>query len=253
MFFLFSKLLFFLLTPIFWVFFLLCIALFSKQPNRKKKFVVISLLVLYLFSNKFIFNEIERKWDIPFTKLENVGKYDYTIVLGGFSSFDTTYAKVKFSDASDRMWQGLQLYYQKKVRKILISGGSGSILHQDETEADKVKAFLLSIKVPESDIIMEMTSRNTHENAVYTQAWLKKHDPNARCLLVTSAAHMRRAMGCYKKEGVNVTPYSSHQISDSRKFDYDILILPQAITLDYWNSLIKEWVGYAAYKVVGYL
>jgi uncharacterized SAM-binding protein YcdF (DUF218 family) len=253
MFFLFSKLLFFLLTPIFWVFSLLCIALFSKQVTRKKKFVVISILLLYLFSNKFLFNEVERKWDIPLTKLENVGNYDYAVVLGGFSSFDTTYAKVKFSEASDRMWQGLQLYYQKKVRKILISGGSGSVLHQDETEADKVKAFLLSINVPDSDIIMEMTSRNTHENAVFTQAWLKKHDPGARCLLVTSAAHMRRAMGCYKKEGINVTPYSSHQISDMRKFDYDILILPQAITLDYWNSLIKEWVGYVAYKVVGYL
>ena len=253
MFFLISKVLFFLLTPIFWVFTLLGIAMFSKQPNRKKKFLIFGFLVLYLFSNKFLFNEVERKWEFQLTKLDNVGKYDYAIVLGGFSSFDTTYAKVKFNEASDRMWQGLQLYYQKKVKKILISGGSGSILHQDETEADKVKAFLVSIKVPESDVIMEMTSRNTHENAVFTQAWLKKHDPGAQCLLVTSASHMRRAMGCYKKEGVNVTPYATHQISEPRKFDYDILILPQAITLDYWNSLIKEWVGYAAYKVSGYI
>ena len=64
---------------------------------------------------------------------------------------------------------------------------------------------------------------------------------------------MRRAMGCYKKEGVNVTPYAAHQISEPRKFDLDILILPQAITLDYWNSLIKEWVGYAAYRIIGYI
>jgi uncharacterized SAM-binding protein YcdF (DUF218 family) len=199
MFFLLSKLLYFLLTPIFWIFVLLCIALFSKQPSRKKKFLIFGLVFLFLFSNKFLFNEIERKWEVPLTKLENIGKYDYAIVLGGFSSFDTTFAKVKFNEASDRLWQGLQLYHQKKVKKLFISGGSGSLLHQGDTEADKIKAFLVSIKVPESDIIMEITSRNTHENATYTQAWLKKHDPAATCLLVTSTAHMRRAMGCYKK------------------------------------------------------
>jgi uncharacterized SAM-binding protein YcdF (DUF218 family) len=228
-------------------------ALFSKQASRKKKFLIFGLLILYLFSNKFIFNEVGHKWEVPLSKLENVGKYDYAIVLGGFSSFDTTCAKIKFNEASDRLWQGLQLYYQKKVRKIFISGGSGSVLHQDETEADKVKAFLLSIHVPESDIIMEMTSRNTHENAVNTQAWLKKHDPGARCLLVTSAAHMRRAKGCYKKEEVNVTPYAAHMLSDPRRFDFDILILPQAIILDYWSSLFKEWVGYATYFALGYI
>jgi uncharacterized SAM-binding protein YcdF (DUF218 family) len=227
--------------------------MFSKQPSRKKKFLIVGFLTLYLFSNQFLFNEVERKWEIPLTKLESVGKYDYVIVLGGFSSYDLTCNRVKFGEASDRMWQGLQLYYQKKVKKIFISGGSGLILHQDETEADKVKAFLISIKVPESDIIMEMTSRNTHENAVFTQAWLKKHDPGAQCLLVTSAAHMRRALGCYKKEGVNVTPYSAHQISELRKFDFDILVLPQAGPIDYWSSLIKEWVGYAAYRVAGYI
>lgn len=253
MFFLFSKLLFFLITPIFWVFALLCMAIFGKQTKRKKIYFIIGIALLYLFSNKFLFNEVARKWETSFTKTENIGKYDYAIVLGGFSTYDTAYSKVKFTETSDRLWQALQLYYQKKVKKLFISGGSGSLLHQDESEADKIKAFLVSINFPESDVIMEMTSRNTRENAINTAMWLKKHDPAARCLLVTSAAHMRRAMGCYKKTGINVTPYTTHQISGPRKFDFDILLLPQSSALYDWDSLIKEMVGCLVYAVVGYI
>ena len=253
MFFLFSKLLFFLITPVFWVFVLLCMGIFSRQPKRKRIYLIVCLALLYLFSNEFLFNEAAKKWESSFTKIENIGKFDYAIVLGGFSTFDTAYSKVKFSESSDRLWQALQLYYQKKVNKLFISGGSGSLYHQDETEADKIKTFLISINVPESDVIMEMTSRNTRENAINTAMWLKKHDSKARCLLVTSAAHMRRALGCYKKAGINVTPYTTHQISEPRKFDFDILLLPQSSALYNWDSLIKEMIGCLVYKVVGYM
>jgi uncharacterized SAM-binding protein YcdF (DUF218 family) len=253
MFFLFSKVLSFLLTPIFWVLVLLLMGLFSKKANRKKTYLISGIVLLYLFSNAFLFNEVSRKYEYPLTKLKDAGKHDYAIVLGGFSLYDTTYSKVKFVEASDRLWQALQLYHQKKVKKLFISGGSGQLFHQDETEADKIKAFLMSIHVPESDIIMEMTSRNTHENAANTEAWLKKHDPAASCLLVTSASHMRRALGCFKKEGVNVIPYTTHRLSDPRKFDFDVLLIPKAFIIDRWDALIKEWVGIIAYKVMGYI
>jgi uncharacterized SAM-binding protein YcdF (DUF218 family) len=252
MFFLISKVLSFLITPFFWVFVLLLMALFSKKANRKKGYLIFGILLLFLFSNNFLFNEVCQKYESPFTKLEDVENYDYAVVLGGFASFDVTYSKIKFGETSDRLWQTLQLYHQKKAKKIFISGGSGLLLHQDETEADKVKAYLISINIPETDVIMEMTSRNTHENAVNTQHWLKKHDPSARCLLVTSALHMRRALGCYKKTGLNVTPYSTNKLSDIRRFDFDNLILPNVDTMYKWNLLIREWVGYVTYKIMRY-
>jgi len=98
-----------------------------------------------------------------------------------------------------------------------------------------------------------MTSRNTHENAVNTATWLKNHHPGARCLLITSACHMRRALGCFKKERVNITPYITNKISGPRKFDFDILLLPQGSALYNWEPLIKEMVGYLVYKLVGYI
>jgi uncharacterized SAM-binding protein YcdF (DUF218 family) len=253
MFFFFSKVLVFLLSPFLWMFLLLVFALFTKQSNRKRNYLIVSILILLLFSNGFLFNEAVRKWEVPVTRIEALDKYDYAILLGGFSSFDTTYKKIRFGEAADRFCQTIQLYHQKKVKKIFISGGAGSLLHQENTEADKVKAFMLSIHIPEQDIVMEMTSRNTHENAVNTAAYLGKHAPGARCLLVTSACHMPRALGCFKKAGSNVTPYVTDYLAQPRKYEVDLLILPNPNILYRWSLLLKEWVGYLSYKVSGYI
>lgn len=228
-------------------------ALFSKKPNRKRNYLIIGIVLLFLFSNEFLFNEVEKKWETPPSTIDNGSTYDYAILLGGYSYYDTVYARIKFIETADRFCQTLQLYEQKKTKKILLTGGSGSILHQDETEADKAKTFLLSLNIPESDIVLDMTSRNTHENALNSAAYLKKHAPHAKCLLVTSAQHMPRALGCFKKTGLNITPYSTNFLAFPRKYDIDILILPKPYVVSRWEALIKEWIGYFTYKVTGYL
>lgn len=252
MFFLISKLLTFLLSPLVWVFALLITALFIGKEGLRKKLLAFGIILLYFFSNEFVCNEACRIWEYPFTKPDSADTYDYAIVLGGFSTYDTAFSRVKFNEAADRFIQSYQLYQQGKVKRFFLSGGSGSIMHQDETEADKVKDFLISLKVPKQDIIMEKASRNTHENAANTADWLAKNDPNARCLLVTSASHMIRALGCYRREGVNVTPYAANRLTDPRKFDPATLLVPKARNLMKWDVLLKELVGILIYKVVGY-
>ena len=253
MFFLLSKLLTFLLSPLVWVLILLITAVFVVKSQLRKKLLIAAIIVLYFFSNGFICNEACRMWEYPFTKPDSTETFDYAIVLGGYSTYDTASSRVKFIDAADRFIQAYQLYQRGIVRKFFLSGGSGSVLYQDEKEADKIKTFLVSLKVPVSDISMEKFSRNTHENAVYTQRWLMENDPGARCLLITSAAHMRRALGCYKKAGVNVTPYTTHRLSEPRKFSPDKLFVPKAINFMNWDSIIKEITGTLIYKVVGYI
>jgi uncharacterized SAM-binding protein YcdF (DUF218 family) len=253
MFFLLSKVLSIFYSPLFWFFVLFFIALFTKKSKKKRNYYIIGIIVLFLFSNGFILNEATRLWEVPPTKLQQVKKYDYAIVLGGFSSYDTVYHKMKLTNAGDRIWQTLQLYYQKKVTKIFISGGSGKLLHQEQTEADKVKDFLILMNIPEKNIVIDQTSRNTHENAVNTSVWLANHDPKATCILVTSAIHMRRAAGCFKKEGIKVTTYSADWKSEPRTYDFDQLIIPNSGVLEGWDITIKEMIGYVTYLVMGYL
>jgi uncharacterized SAM-binding protein YcdF (DUF218 family) len=253
MFFFFSKLLAFVFMPLVWIFGLLIAALVIRKKKRRRRFLLSGIILLYLFSNQFICNEVCRSWEYPFTKSENNVTYDYAVVLGGFSTYDTAFARLKFEDAADRFIQAYQLYQQGKVKRLFLTGGSGSVLYQNETEADKAKDFLVLLKVPEQDIIVDKASRNTRENATCTADWLAKNDPNARCLLITSAAHMRRAIGCYKKVGINFTPYTTHRMAEPRKFDPVHLFVPNAGNLMKWDSIIKEMIGNVVYKVVGYI
>ena len=251
MFFFLSKLLVFLLSPFVWVFVLLILSFYFKKRKYGKKFLLTGIIVLYFFSNSFIRKEVYRYWEYPFTTIDR--NYDYAVVLGGFSLFDYQASRLTFSDAGDRLFQAYQLYQQGKVKKLLLTGGSGSVLHPEMTEADKVKNFLISLKVPEQDIIMENASRNTHENAVNTAEWISRNDPSASCLLVTSATHMRRALGCYKKAGLKVTPYTTDRLTEPRQFDPENLFVPNADNLDKWNFFLKEIVGIAVYKVRGFI
>ncbi len=253
MFFILSKILAFLLTPLFWIMVGLLWAILTKKQNRRRWILITVFIAFYFFSNKFIFNEVIRNWERPITKIEANSTYDIGIVLGGFSSYDTISNRLFLNDSGDRIWQAVYLYKTEKLKKLLISGGSGSILHKKITEADKVYEYLIKIGIPKQDLLMDSKSRNTRENAVESAKILNASWPDAHCLLITSAFHMRRSMGCYKKVHLDVTPYSTDFMSERRKWDPDNLLLPNPGSLTGWNKLIREIIGYYTYKVTGYI
>jgi uncharacterized SAM-binding protein YcdF (DUF218 family) len=102
-------------------------------------------------------------------------------------------------------------------------------------------------------MIYENQSRNTHENATMTKPLLQKINPSGKYLLITSAFHMRRSLGCFAHEGINVTPYSTDRYSGPWKFEFDYMFLPDAGTLFDWNTLFHEWFGCISYKFSGYM
>ncbi|MDQ3108369.1 MAG: YdcF family protein, partial [Bacteroidota bacterium] len=118
---------------------------------------------------------------------------------------------------------------------------------------EKIREFLHKAGIPDSIMIYEIQSRNTHENALFTKPVLAKEVPGGRYLLVTSAFHMRRSLACFAKEGIRVTPYSVDRYSGPWKFEFDYMFLPTAETLGDWNILFHEWVGCISYKFSGYI
>ena len=252
MFFILSKVLTFIITPIVWLTGLVIYSLFSKNPQRKRKTLIAALIILVFFSNPFILNECMRNWEIPAIKNETLETYDAGIVLGGMISYDSNLDRVQFYRGSDRLLQAVSLYRKGKIKKIFFTGGSGSINYPDIKEAPLVKKYILSIGIPEEDIIIESESKNTHENAIFSKQVLDKNFPTGKHLLFTSAFHMRRSIDCFEKAGITVTPYSTDRFSGERKFELDHLIVPNAETFQNWYFLIHEMVGFLVYKIAGY-
>lgn len=253
MFFIFSKILSFIIHPVTWIFVLLLITVFVKKEKRKK-WALITLVVFYTFSNEFLFCEIMRAWEEPRKKLDSLENYDLAIVLGGMITFDSNLERMQAHKSIDRTLQALLLYKKGKVKKLFISGGSGSLQFPDMKESMIIKNYLVQIGIPEQDILLESESKNTYENAVFTKKELEKSSlQNSKLLLITSASHMYRSKKCFEKQGLIVDTYSADVVAGPRKLVFDHLFLPNGDTLNDWYNLLHEIVGVITYKLMGYI
>ena len=255
MFFILSKLLVFLIAPYTWLFFGLIYLLKKVWNTPFKKWVMTLTVFTYLISNSFLVDEVVRAWEYcdDDIYLKNT-KYDLAIVLGGMGRIDERQNRFDFGFSGDRLFQTLELYHKKRVDKLLITGGSGSISKPNHREAFYIKKYLLAISIPDSNIIIENNSKNTYENAIFTKHILDSMQFKGSILLVTSSFHMRRSLAIFKKADYkNLTPYVTNKFTGLRKFEFDYCFIPNAEAILSLNLVLHEMVGYLTYKLKGYL
>jgi len=255
MFFIVSKILSFLTTPLFWIISLLILSVIIKQAHKKKIFLWSSLICLLVFTNPYIFGFFSKMWQTESVTKQNMGQYDIGVVLSGMIAYDEDIDRVLFNSNVNRITQAVELYKNGSIKKIFISGGSGSITYPEKSEAAILKRYLINyFGIPQDDIFTETLSNNTHENAKYTLQKLKELGlSNSKILLITSDLHMRRAKGCFKKVGLKTDLYSAGRSNSREQFIPSKLIMPQAEVLFYWNSFFHELIGVITYKLTGYI
>lgn len=254
MFFYLSKLLYFVFNPAVWIVAILAWAVLTRNKKTKNAWFVAGVALLILLTNPFLSNMAVKQWERPYRSINEIRQpYDYGIVLGGMVGWDEDHRRLFFGEATDRLMQALDLYKTGKIRKIIISGGSGRILKPDDKEALFLKDYLLRLGIPPGDLLIEPLSRNTRENALFVANMLPKQ--NNSSILITSALHMRRSEGCFRKEGLRFLTWPTDRISSPGPLTFDPgeIVIPSASALEKWNRLIHEIAGYAVYSVVGYL
>lgn len=255
MFFFLSKILAFIIAPYTWLFVALLILLKKVWHTPFKKWVLGLTIFTYVVSNSFLVDEVVRAWEYSDDNiyLKNT-KYDLAIVLAGMGRIDERQDRFDFNQSGDRLFQTLDLYYKGRIKKLLITGGSGSISKPHHREAAYIKKYLLNLGIPDSCIIIENDSKNTYENAIYTKRILDSLHYEGNTLLVTSSFHMRRSLAIFNKAGYkNITPYVTNKITGLRKFEIDHCFIPTADAIYALNLILHEMVGYGVYKLRGYL
>lgn len=255
MFFYLSKLLAFLFSPLFWVFVLLLYSFRTKIEGRAKRLRIGAVILLYVCSNSFVVDECFRQWE-PVTPDYDLmsTRYEGAIVLGGIGSIDQRLKKINFGPSGDRLFQTLALYHKGRIKKIIFTGGSGSIEFPEKKEGIYVRRYLNAIHIPDSALIVESESKNTYENAIFTKKLLDSLQIRGTFLLVTSGYHMPRAMAVFKKAGFeNLVSYVTNRFSGQRRYTFDHLLIPNPGALFSLEFLIHEWIGVITYKLKGYV
>jgi uncharacterized SAM-binding protein YcdF (DUF218 family) len=254
MFYLISKLFAFLVLPLGILLILVICMIISKNRTKTKQLGFLTLSLTYLFSCPLVVHFITYRWEIPPRNIQNIENYDLGILLtGGLINENAKFPdNLHLSPSGDRLWQTLQLFKKEKIKSIIISGGDNSILsNKKQTEIDYAYKFLVGNGIPSNAIIIENKARNTHDNAVFS-AKIIRNKKYKKLLLITSAFHERRALACFKKQGIVLAAYPTNPFTSSSEIEI-LDLIPTGNAFKNSELIMKEVVGFLVYKIMGYV
>ena len=152
--------------------------------------------------------------------------------------------------AADPLVHAWRLYRAGKAPRILITGGQLPWMPSASSEAEVAMEMLVEWGVPREAILVEKESRNTRENAVFTQKLLEEHELG-RFLLVTSVSHMPRSVAVFRAVGLDPVPAATdYQVGVPRADP--LRFMPDAWSLFLTTSVLKEYLGMAWYRWKGW-
>ena len=171
------------------------------------------------------------------------------VVLGGAVDIEATavHGIPTLDSEAERMTTFVSLARRYPQARLAFTGGSGLIGPERLTEADVARMLFdqLGLNRP---VLYEDRSRNTYENAslLYDVVMPK---PDDVWILVTSASHMPRAVGDFRRVGWDVLPWpvaykTGHSFSSQLETGF-----PDKLASIDWA--VHEWVGLVAYKLLG--
>ena len=179
-------------------------------------------------------------------------EYDAVVVLAGMVSLDLSDERhLEFNGAVDRILAGIDEIRSGRARVLILSGGTGELMGSRHLEADLLKSFATRQGVEAERILVDSSSRNTWENAVETRRIVARH-AMGRILLVTSAAHLPRALGCFRAVGIHPDVLPVDFVAVPAPWDDFRSYLPNSNALGLSGRLVREGVGLVVYWSKGY-
>jgi uncharacterized SAM-binding protein YcdF (DUF218 family) len=177
---------------------------------------------------------------------------DGIIVLGGVEDarVATGRGTHAMNEAAERLTETVALARRFPDARIVFTGGATEILRAPTIGADAAGNVLKDFGLDrDGRLMLERKARNTWENAVYSKA-LVSPEPGERWLLVTSAWHMPRSMGIFRKAGFAVEPWPVDYRTAGPDDAWRLFDAPSE-GLRRLETAVHEWIGLAAYWLLG--
>ncbi len=156
------------------------------MKKRNILLIVIILLLIYIGYNAASI------W--LYAQKDETRRADTALVLGA-----ATYEGTLSNAYTERLNHAVLLYEEHYVDKIIVTGGvaEGNTISDARAAAD----YLLTLKIPEDNILLEEQSVITQENVEYARVIMEENDLST-ALLVSDPLHMKRSMLLAKDAGI---------------------------------------------------
>jgi uncharacterized SAM-binding protein YcdF (DUF218 family) len=238
---------------------LLIVLAFVIQLSRWQRGVLaLAFLALFLGGNRWITQWLAKSLEWRYFPPRGTVNADVIIVLAsGTHAAEFPRSIPEVGEVGDRLIYAAYLYQQGAAPLIL---HSGEAIDSTDVPGGDIPFLLGLMGVPREAVLLETDSHDTYENAVACRKILKERGFQ-RVILVTSAAHMPRAVGVFKRLGIEVIPaptgYTATQWDvgiNFHKAPATLLesLLPSADNLKTTTRMLKEYLGIFTYKLRGW-
>lgn len=255
MFFTFAKIFWFVVQPLGALLVLLVLAVIALLLGWRRigtGFAVLALLVTFVSGwtsvGAMALHPLENRFERPSPPPDNVAGI---IVLGGFFEGAINLARggYELNSSADRIVEAAVLARRYPQARVVVTGGSGSLLLDGEADGATAPRLLEALGIERGRMVLEDQSRDTYENALFTRELVEPQEGET-WLLVTSAFHMPRSVMLFGRAGFDVVPWPV----DYRTTGEDSLGLSRnnvVHTLQTTGVALREWIGLVAYWVTG--
>ena len=250
-----SKIGWFLVQPVSLVAILMLLALLMGIFGwRRRSLAALTLASLMLLTMAFtttgylLIGGLESRFARP---AQMPARVDGIIVLGGGMDADVNRVRGEYelTRSGDRFTEALRLALLYPEARIAVSGGAGVFAEGTDTEADAGARFFTAFGIAPGRLILEDTARNTEENAQLLKAMVEAQ-PGETWLLVTSAFHMPRSVGLFRKAGFEVVPWPADYFAAGNE-SFGVKFDQPAENISVTSIALRELSGLMIYRLAG--
>ncbi len=214
--------------------------LLTRKKKIGKMLMTAGILFLVCFSLPAVAGILTRSLESRYQPLSSESLSDsnvrWIVVLGGGHDSSKPVGLQLTSSSLARVVEGVRIYRMKPGRKLILSGGS---VFDPVPNADAMFHMAKILGVNERDIVLERKAKDTEEEAKFLASMIG----NEKCYLVTSAIHMPRSVGLFRKYKMNLVPAPTDYSFRPQNPPLLLRILPNATSLQQSERAMREYLG----------
>jgi uncharacterized SAM-binding protein YcdF (DUF218 family) len=170
---------------------------------------------------------------------------DYIAVLGSGYVSDMNLPVSSEVDPTGvvRLVEGIRIYRLNPGSQLIFTGYDAG---DPESYPEKMKELALELGIPEGDVLAFTGPKDTEEEA----RLIVSRFADTKLVLVTSAAHMPRAMGLFRKAGLEPIPAPTNHLGRPVLSKW---VFPDADTLYRSKAWLHEQIGLIWARLMGHI
>jgi uncharacterized SAM-binding protein YcdF (DUF218 family) len=212
----------------------------DRRPKLRRRLLIAGIAQLWLFSTGLTSDALLRPLESAYDAPSTLAPPPAAIVMLSGATSRSPVRQIEFNEAADRFTEAVRLAHRYPESLLVFTGAP---------EAGRLAELATELGVNRQRIRVDMDSWNTYKNAVKSQALLS--GLRRQIVLITSASHMRRAMGCFRQAlGFDPIPWPV----DYRRHVFSVWsFLPTRVNLRRSEVALHEYLGLLVYSLAGYL